>query len=407
LDLTAGRHVVGRATDADLSVAAAELSRRHFEVTVDAGVITLVDLGSANGLTVNGIRVARAQLVPGAIITAGGVRFLVAPPTAEREPTRRDRLAGLVGGSVAMRGIYDRIERIAPSDATVLVTGESGSGKEVVAAALHELSARRRGPLVTCDLAAMATSTLESELFGHVRGAFTGAVQGTLGLVRTAAGGTLFMDEIGELPADAQAKLLRVVERREVRAIGAVEATPVDVRIVAATLRPLAKLAAAGSFRVDLLHRLSVLTIAVPPLRDRVEDIGALVAHLLAQLDPDAGWRLEDDAVALLQAYPWPGNVRELRNVVQRVIARAPGPVLDVAALVRFGGLAGDDRHVASGPLPFHLAKELVHDLWERAYLSMLISRARGNVSRAAELAGIARSHLYRLLRKHHLAPAA
>ncbi len=402
--LTPGRHVVGRSPQADLCVPADELSRFHFELVVDDAGIAVRDLDSANGVRVNGIQTRYAVIRPSAVVLAGGVQFTVLPPAASEEAAPAiDRLAGLVGGSAAMRRIYAQLPPIAASAATVLITGESGTGKEVVAEAIHRLSRRAGGPFVVCDLTTVASDTLESELFGHVRGAFTGATADAPGLLRTAHGGSVLLDEIGELSAEAQTKLLRVVERREVRPVGAQRPISLDLRLIAASLRALPAMARAGQFRLDLLHRLSVLTLEVPPLRERLDDLGPLAHHLLERLDPARRWQVTDDAVALLAAYPWPGNVRELRNVLERVLARAAAPVLDLAALVAHGGLA-EPPDVPEGPMPFHLAKELVNDRWERAYLAQLITRADGNLTRAAALAGIARGHLYRLLHKHRLA---
>jgi DNA-binding NtrC family response regulator len=402
--LVPGRHVVGRSPQADLTVAATELSRFHFEVIVDDRSITVRDLGSANGIVVNGIRVGHAVVRPGATILAGGVQVSILPPDADDDDdvSPRVELAGLVGKSRAMRRLCAQLSRIATSTATVLISGESGAGKEVVAEAIHRLSPRAARPFVVCDLTTVGRDTLESELFGHVRGAFTGAVADRPGLLRTADGGSVLLDEIGELSPEAQTKLLRVVERREVRAVGGSRAVALDLRLIAASLRPLAEMARAGKFRPDLLHRLSVLTLAVPPLRDRADDLGPLARHLLGRLDPGRTWLVTGEAEALLAAYPWPGNVRELRNVLERVVVRASAPVLDVPALVAHGGVAAP-RALPAGPLPFHLAKELVNDQWERAYLVQLLARAEGNLTRAAALAGVARAHVYRLLHKHGL----
>jgi DNA-binding NtrC family response regulator len=317
----------------------------------------------------------------------------------------------LVGVSDALRELKRTIERVAATDVTVLIEGETGSGKELVAEALHARSARARGPYVVCDLGALNPSLLESELFGHMRGAFTSAERERQGAFIAAHGGTLFLDEVGELDALAQPRLLRAIERKQVKPVGSELYQDVDVRIVAATNRDLLAEAAAGRFRNDLYHRMSVVRVTVPPLRDRREDVPRLVSHFMrAALPASAALpRVRDRALRALCAHDWPGNVRELRNVVERALSFiAAGEAIDLEHL----GLQAspstppppDPDTTPNGEvLRFKDAKDRAVESWEREYLVDLIARAQGNVSLAARRSGMARGHLHRLLRKHGL----
>jgi DNA-binding NtrC family response regulator len=250
--------------------------------------------------------------------------------------SRRYPVTGMIGNSPAMHDIFERIQRVAPTDATVLVLGESGTGKELVARAVHEQSPRKEQPLITVNCAAIPDNLLESELFGHEKGAFTGAVETHHGLVEAAHGGTLFLDEIGELPTDAQARLLRVLQEGEIRRIGSTQSRRVDVRLIAATNRDLKQEVERGNFRSDLYFRLHVMEILLPPLRERGEDIHELAEHLLARTckrlnRPPRSY--SDDAIVALMQYPWPGNVRELENVIERAVILADGEVIKATTL--------------------------------------------------------------------------
>ncbi|MCB1741401.1 MAG: sigma-54-dependent Fis family transcriptional regulator, partial [Gammaproteobacteria bacterium] len=275
------------------------------------------DLGSRNGTFCDGVRVIEAFLEPDMTCALGNTRIRV---TREIEARRysvgqEQRLGDLVGGSAPMRELYGLLKAVAPSPTTVLIRGESGSGKEVVARTLHELSGRG-GPLVVFDASVTDPEMVRNDLFGHVKGAFTGAHGPRLGAFRSAHRGTLFIDEIGELPLELQPRLLRALESREVVPVGADEPTRVDVRVLAATHRDLEAMVRAGTFRGDLYFRLSVITVRVPPLRQIREDIALLARHILDRLDIQRD--LSDETLAALLAYPWPGNVRELRNVLER-----------------------------------------------------------------------------------------
>jgi DNA-binding NtrC family response regulator len=289
---------------------------------------------------------------------------------------------GVVGESAAMRAVCDRLRRIAPTPATVLLSGESGTGKEVAARALHGMSTRAGGPFVPLNCAAIATELIESELFGHVRGAYTGAQQSREGLFYYARGGTLFLDEVSELPLSAQAKLLRVLEERRVRPVGSEQEIPVDVRVIAATNRDLRAEVAGHRFRQDLYYRLQVVELSLPPLRERVEDIPVLVEHFIGLLAPYLGLpRLEPDerTLARMAAYDWPGNVRELKNLVERSLILGwfdLGPEPDTAAGVATG--EGSLKAV------------------EKRHILSVLAGCDGNKSEAARRLGISRKTLDR-----------
>jgi transcriptional regulator with GAF, ATPase, and Fis domain len=303
--------------------------------------------------------------------------------------------AELIGRSAGMRTIFEMLRKVAPTPTTVLITGESGTGKELIARALHQNSPRRRGPLITVNCAALPRELVESELFGHERGAFTGAVARRPGRFEQASGGTLFLDEIGDLPADAQAKILRALEERSVTRVGGTSETAVDVRILAATHRDLQQRVADGEFREDLYFRLATVEIAVPPLRERLDDIPYLAALFLERLREECGHQLEGfdpDTLNMLNAYGWPGNVRELRNAVERATVFASGPRLTPA----------DFHFLDRSGAPASAAEELptLREL-ERRHVLRVLDAAGGNKSRAARVLGIERSTLYEKLRSY------
>jgi DNA-binding NtrC family response regulator len=317
-------------------------------------------------------------------------------------PPEGDELGGMVGRSPAMVEVYKTIARVAPGPSTVLVLGESGTGKELVARAIHDHSGRRARPFLAVDCAALTESLLESELFGHVRGAFTGAVGESHGLFAEADGGTIFLDEIGDVSPALQAKLLRVLQEHEVRPVGGTEWRRVDVRTIAATNRDLAALVAAGRFREDLYYRLKVVTISLPALRERRDDVPLLVDHLVRRAargcgKPVAG--VSKEALAVLGAYHWPGNIRELAHVLERGVALAQHPVLGVEDLppeVRRDGPAPSATTLTDRPT--------LRDL-KRRYVRQVLEETGGNVSRAAAVLGVDRRSLYRMLQRWGLAP--
>jgi DNA-binding NtrC family response regulator len=384
-------------------------SRHHFEIINTERGWLLVDLNSTNGTFLDGRRIERAYLSAGAQIRAGSSTLTFAPIDEEVtvEPDREGELCGLVGQSVKMRQVFALIKKIAPMDVSVIIGGETGTGKELVARAIHELSGRKKGPMVVLDCGAIPPNLIESELFGHEKGSFTGAMAERPGAFERAHGGTIFLDELGELRLDLQPKLLRVLENREVRRVGGNDTLEVDCRVIAATNRDLPREIAAGNFREDLFFRLSVINLQLPPLRERREDIPLILKRALA--DPEVlarhgRKRISPEALSLLMAYAWPGNVRELMNVLSHVLAFSDGEeVLPEHLPPR---VRGQQRE---GPLPFneHLtfkdAKEQLLENFEREYVTSVLTRCEGNLSRAARESGLHRKSIERLVKKYQL----
>jgi DNA-binding NtrC family response regulator len=426
----AGTLVVGSGEGASFVVKDSSVSRAHARLAIDRGRVTVEDLGSKNGTFFAGARVDRATVPLGAVIALGRTQLTIVPRWHVREvaPSTATAFGSLYGSSLAMREIFAILERVAPTDVTVLVEGESGTGKELVARSVHAQSARAGGPYVVFDCAAVPAELAESELFGHKKGAFTGAVADRAGAFARSTGGTLCLDELGELPVDLQPKLLRALETGEVKPVGADDPIRVDVRVVASTNRDLRAEVRRGRFREDLLYRLDVVKLRLPPLRQRPEDVAGLVELLVGSSAPPFGAAAGQaqvpagesklppgDTIAgenldKLRAYGWPGNVRELRNVLARAIAlsRKPGePPARFAELVFNLGPAaegpatlGMDFPGVASPLPFKEAREQLLDSFERAYVAALIARTGGNLTKAAQAAGISRSFLYDLVKK-------
>jgi transcriptional regulator with GAF, ATPase, and Fis domain len=299
-----------------------------------------------------------------------------------------------------MRRVFSLLERVAPTDTTVLIEAETGTGKELAAEAIHEESPRAGGPFVVFDCSAVSANLMESELFGHVRGAFTGAVGDRVGAFEAADGGTLFLDEIGELSLDLQPKLLRVLESLEVRRVGANTVREVDVRIVAATNRSLAAEVDAGRFREDLYYRLAVVRLNLPPLRERLDDIPMLVEHFASELARrgQPATHLPEAVIRGFVSQAWPGNIRELRNAVARAISLGPA-----GAASATGAPAVMPDHPVDLAIPLKIARERVADAFEVAYITELLKKTGGNVSHAAELAGVNRKFVQRAMKRHGL----
>lgn len=338
--LDAGREVslclptvrIGTAPDNDVVLTDRAVSRHHAEIRITPQGLMFRDLGSTNGTFVGNVRVQEAYLTPGTEFTMGYSRIVIRQGTEERQVSisQDDHLGSLVGASERMRELYGLLRAVAPTPATVQITGESGSGKELVASTIHELSGRT-GPLVVFDASVTDPEMVRNDLFGHVKGAFTGASGSREGAFRRANGGTLFIDEIGELPLDLQPRLLRALENREVVPIGMDKPLRVDVRVITATHRDLSMMVKAGDFRADLFYRLSVVPIRVPSLREIRSDIPLLISHLIKVLNLDC--HIELDAMEALQRYTWPGNVRELRNVLERAAVLCQGGSIRVSDL--------------------------------------------------------------------------
>lgn len=398
---------VGTAASNDLVLTDETVSRYHLELCRVGDSILVVDHGSTNGTRVDGAFIERARLVTGTVLHVGRSELRV--DDGEAEPVQLhpgSELAGIVGRSSGIRALMAKLERVAQSEASVLLLGETGTGKEVAARALHELSPRRGGPFEIVDCAAMAPTLIGSELFGYEKGAFTGASGQHIGAFERADGGTIFLDEVGELPSGLQTALLGALERRSVRRLGGKDSIPVDVRVVAATHRDLRSEVNAGTFRQDLYYRLAVVLLRLPPLRERLEDLPDLVEHFLRRLGcPDKLEEiLPDSTLRVMMQHRWPGNVRELRNTVEAALAmgeeleveREPGGELP-------GGSSSIELPaVDSGfwSLRYTEAKDQLVEAFEDRYVRLLLERSDGGVKRAAELAGMNRSYLTKVLRK-------
>jgi len=391
------------------------VSRFHFQLTRSDQGWLVSDSGSLNGTTVNGVRVRDADLPrPGCRIELGDsvLRLQELGPEAIEEIPTWSSFGDLYGESMAMRQLFAVLDRVAKSESTVLIEGESGTGKELAAMEIARRGPRSSGPFIIVDCSSISPNLIESELFGHARGAFTGADKNRVGAFEAANGGTIFLDEIGEMPLEMQPKLLRALEAREIRRTGENEARKIDVRVIAATNRRLEREINAGRFREDLYFRLGVVTVRMPPLRKRLQDIPMLVQVILRSLNAEDALHLfTPEVIDDMSRYDWPGNVRELRNYVERAV------VLDHAppASERRSGQSFAPEEAATAPglggppantditVPFKSAKEAVITEFERAYLKALLDWSGGNVSKAARKAKMDRMYLYRLLQRYEL----
>ena len=393
---------IGTAQSNTLTLTDPTVSGFHVELSRGKEGISIADLESTNGTHLGEVRIERGVVPPGITLYLGRTRVKLSDGEgAVVELHSGDSLCGLRGTSQVMRRLMAQVERLAQSNVPVLVNGESGTGKELVARALHDLSPRATGPFVTVDCGALAPSLMVSELFGHERGSFTGAERQHAGAFERADGGTVFLDEIGELPADLQPQLLGALERRRFRRVGGKQDIAVDVRVICATHRDLRSEVNAGTFRMDLYYRLAVVVLRVAPLRARVEDIPLLVEHFLRECGHD-GPRAEvvgDTEMGRLKAYRWPGNVRELRNWVEATLAMGEAPDL---------GVIEHEPHSARPvnallELPYKEARASILDDFEQQYLTNLMSAVGHNVTHGARRARMDRSYLIKLLAKHRL----
>jgi two-component system, NtrC family, response regulator GlrR len=387
------------------------VSRFHFELAIVSGQMVLRDLGSRNGTRLDEVHVREALPHGRARIAIGGSVLQLTEMDRVSLDLNPDVAFGeLVGSSVLMRRVFALLERCAASDATVLLEGETGTGKDAVAEAIHGRSDRRDQPFIVVDCGAISAELLESELFGHERGAFTGAVMPRDGAFVAASGGTLFLDEIGEMPLALQSKLLHALEHREVKRVGSNKYVPADVRVIAATNRNLREEVNLRRFRSDLYYRLAVIQVKLPPLRDRLDDVPRLAQHFLdaivkrSRRPVDTAFLRTPELVAELRAHRWPGNLRELRNYVERCYA------LREAVRLEPEGAEGAEAPAAQGgipivdaSLPLREAREQWTQELERRYLELLLARHAGNVREAARAAGVDRVYLYRLLWKYDL----
>jgi len=407
---------VGKSPDNQLQLDDLTVSRYHLELSISGGEIEVRDLESLNGTFVGDVRVTRARVRPGMTLTVGSIKLLLLAQERDAvsvipEPLESFEMPGVVAKSPAMRRVLQSIDQLAKARVTVLLQGETGTGKEVLARALHERSARRNKPFEVVDCGSMAPALIASELFGHERGAFTSAHAERAGAFERAHGGTIFLDEIGELPLDLQPVLLGVLERRRFKRVGGAREREVDVRVVAATHRDLRQATNVGTFRADLYFRLAVARVVVPPLRERPEDISALVQRFAEQLTGDSGTQPFDAATLLaLEAHPWSGNVRELRNVVESALALGSlvlegedsGEVESPTSVQSRGSLPARTAAISSMlGQPYREARARAIAEFERAYLRELSDACGGNASEAARRASMDRPYLLSLLRKH------
>jgi DNA-binding NtrC family response regulator len=432
---------IGARRGNDVQLSDSQVSGIHCEIRLDERGYRLRDLDSTNGTFVGGLRINDVYVPPGSVLSIGTTRMRFQPLGESVEVALSPRLsfAGLIGRSIVMREMFARLEKLAQSDATVLISGETGVGKELVAESLHEHSPRASGPFVVLDCGSIPQNLIESELFGHERGSFTGAVTSYAGAFERAHRGTLFLDEIGELPLAMQPKLLRSLERKEVRRIGGSRTIQVDIRVVAATNRDLGVEVNRGRFREDLYYRLAVARVHVPPLRERREDIEPLIEHFLS-ITPNAdGARLSPETVELMKKHDWPGNVRELRNVIERALLLSEAPISGMGdglhpvsssadagdgdgagaeaaaahAQGELGAIAASGSSGASGPRgrelleiaidtssPFKEAKQALVTEFERRYIIRLLAEHNGNISAAARVAGIDRMSIHKMLHR-------
>ena len=378
-----------------LVIADPTVSRFHARIELDRHGFLLTDLDSTNGTWVGGMRVQAIYLPPKAKLQLGDVEVLfeVQKEAEELPLSQADRFGALVGQSPAMRRLFEELKQVAESDVTVLLSGETGTGKDLAASELHRHSSRRDRAFVVVDCGGLPESLIDAELFGHERGAFTGANQARAGAFEEANGGTLFLDEVAELSPMMQVKLLRAIEARTVKRLGSNDWRKVDVRVVTATHQDLARLCNQRLFREDLYFRLAVVKLRLPPLRERLDDLPLLVQAALDEIGAGGSLQLDERLIAALKARHWAGNVRELRNVVQRAVVLGPAALVDEAVESR---ALGDEE-------PYKLAKARAIEEFERRYLVGLLERHNGTVAKAARAADVDAAWLFRLIKRYKI----
>jgi len=420
-EIDGDRIIIGTHDKCDFALSDPTVSRQHVEITLIDQGYEVRDLDSTNGTFVDKIRVGRIILDRDTKLRLGDstVRIVPSSHIVELDLAQNVRFGPLAGRSPAMRRIFDILARVAPTEATVLITGESGTGKEVAARAIHEGSKRAEGPFVVVDCGALPSNLIESELYGHVRGAFTGATRDRRGAFEAANGGTLFLDELGEMPLDMQTRLLGALERRRIQPLGSTQLIPVDVRVLAATNRDLLSEINRGTFREDLYFRLAVVSIHMPALRERSEDIPLYIQEFLTEWSSagSPAFSLDQATIDKLCRQPWRGNVRELRNVLERAAAlgevaldTAPGrPTLPQSAVQPPPEIENPAPATPGAPditIPFKVGKQSLIEDYERAYVTELMKAHSNNITRAARAAEIDRVYLLRLLDKFDMRPS-
>ncbi|MFA5623949.1 MAG: sigma 54-interacting transcriptional regulator [Bradymonadales bacterium] len=431
-----GTVTVGSMEDNDLVINDETVSRYHAQIVQDNDAYLLRDIASTNGSFINQVHIKEAYLSPGCLIRFGNSEFVFQPMDEEVAvaPSAEEKFGDIIGGNVKMREIYSILEKISPTNATVVIEGETGTGKEVIAHTIHKMSLRAKKPFVVFDCGAVPESLIESELFGHEKGSFTGAIMTRQGLFELAQGGTIFLDELGELSLELQPKLLRVLEQREVRRVGAAKPIPVDVRVVAATNRRLEDEVRNNRFREDLFYRLSVVRIFLPPMRDRIDDLPLLVKHFLknSSFNRDANSNLKlrsisREALDAMTQYEWPGNVRELLNIVERACSLADGDCIELhdlpehissKAMPAPEEVKSEQEESEGGPKfvevqnicftefsdrPFKDAKEAWLASFESEYILSLLQRNNYNISQAARESDIDRKYFRKLMKKYDI----
>jgi transcriptional regulator with GAF, ATPase, and Fis domain len=402
--------VLGTAEGNQLVLTDRTVSRHHCVITATPQGFMIRDLGSTNGTLLGGFRIESAYLKPGATIGIGktNVRFDSLPETIREPLSEEGRYGRVLGESMAMRRIFAILARVAGSESTLLLEGETGTGKGLLAEAVHQQSPRAGGPFVVVDCSSIPSTLLEAELFGYAKGAFTGAYMARPGVFEAANGGTVFLDEIGELPIEMQPKLLRVIEDRMIRRLGTAMPLQLDVRLIAATNRDLRQEVNRGTFRSDLFYRLNIVRVRLPPLRERREDVPLLVTHFYKHFTKNEDGKAPAELLTALLRQDWPGNVRELRSAVERAVLMEDPElwreaVVGVPMAREEGAPAATTEEMFDPALSFREAKEQAVARWERAYLQALIRASDGNLSRAARAARMNRNHLRELLRHHHV----
>ncbi len=404
IEIGAVAFTLGSGSGCDVPLSDPTISRRHLAIEPSPEGVVARDLGSTNGSFVQGARFHELTLGFGTEITIGKtvLKFVPNEEALDLGPSDLESYGALVGRDPNVRRLFRLLDDVAATDATVLIEGETGTGKELFAEEIHRHSPRKGGPFIVFDCGSVPAELIESALFGHVRGAFEGASTDRRGAFEEAHGGTLFLDQVGELSPSVQPVLLRAIDKQSVRPVGGTSYTPASVRVVAATNQNLRAAIAAKQFREDLYYRIAVIRMLVPPLRDRPLDIPLLVQHFIRQFRPERPLAVAEEDLARLQRHPWAGNARELRNVVERACALSHGEQLfiDDALDEPRSGAAATAPDI---DLPFKDAKARVVDAFERGYIDALLKRHAGNLSAAARAADIDRKHLRELLRKHGL----